>query len=165
MEATKVRILFVCLGNICRSPAAEGTFRHLVGKAGLLHRFEIDSAGTAAYHTGEAPNANSRKAAAGRGIELRGQARQFVRADFRRFDYIFAMDRSNFQGIIGLASGSEDRGRVFLFREFPPEQAEAESDVPDPYYGGPEGFENVQDILLSTGGRLLKWLILKHSLK
>lgn len=165
MESAKVRVLFVCLGNICRSPAAEGTFRHLVDQSGLADRFDIDSAGTAAYHTGEPPNAHSTRVAAGRGISLGGRARQFTRADFKRFDYILAMDRSNYGDMLALAHAPEERERVIMFRKFDPEPAQPERDVPDPYYGGLAGFENVQDILLAAGENLLQWLVKKHGLR
>ncbi len=165
MGGGRIGVLFVCLGNICRSPAAEGTFRYLAAEAGLLQHFEIDSAGTAAYHTGESPNSRSTKTAARRGIQLAGRARQFDRADFTRFDYILAMDRSNYQDILAQARDQAHRDRVMMFRRFDPVHGAREPDVPDPYYGGPEGFEEVQDIMLASGARLLDWLCERHSLR
>ncbi len=157
----KIRVLFVCLGNICRSPAAEGTFRHLVEEQGLADRFEIDSAGTGAYHTGEPPNANSRRAASRRGIQLGGRARQFKSRDFEKFEYIFTMDASNHRDVLALARSDAQREQVRMFRQFDPNAAGAKTvpDVPDPYYGGEAGFDNVQDIMLATSRDLLEWLL------
>lgn len=140
-----VRVCFVCLGNICRSPTAEGVFRHLVEQAELDGHFDIDSAGTAAYHVGEPPDRRSATAARARGIELGGRARQFRAADFERFDYVIAMDRSNHADLLELAPDEQARTKVLLLRAFDPEVSEA-SDVPDPYYGGVGGFDLVLDI-------------------
>ena len=150
------RLLFVCLGNICRSPAAEGTFRHLVRERGLESEFEIDSAGTGAYHVGDPPNGRATATAARRGIRLEGAARQFKARDFDRFDLILAMDRSNYEDILSLARDDEQRGRVRLYRSFDPEVSGSQiPDVPDPYYGGQSGFEQVQDIMERTSAALL----------
>jgi protein-tyrosine phosphatase len=176
-----IGVLFVCLGNICRSPAAEGTFIHTVAERNLSRRFRVDSCGTAAYHVGEAANATSRATARRHGIELTSRARQFQSADFARFEYIFAMDGSNYSEICAQANGSADLERVWKFRVFDPDydgvSALADSmdaadlrrlntkapDVPDPYYGGPEGFEEVQRIMLRTSAELLDWLIARHA--
>ena len=141
----KVRVCFVCLGNICRSPTAEGVFRHLVREAGLDHRVEIDSAGTAAYHAGESPDPRSTAAAARRGVVLEGAARKFVAGDFRRFDYVVAMDRKNRDDLRRLAPDADARARITLLRDHDP-ASPPESDVPDPYYGGARGFEEVLDL-------------------
>ena len=139
------RICFVCLGNICRSPTAEGILRHLVSAAGRHSEFTIDSAGTAAWHTGKSPDARSTAAAARRGIRLSGAARQFVAADFDRFDYVIAMDRSNHTNLQRMARSDHHRARLHLMRDFDPDSPPGAS-VPDPYYGGERGFEEVLDI-------------------
>ncbi len=147
----KIGVLFVCLGNICRSPAAEGTFRHFVGTENQAHRFDIDSAGTSAFHIGEPANANSQRAARKHGIALESRARQFQAEDFDRFDYILAMDAANYRDILNTARSAADREVVSLFRKFDPEISGSEiPDVPDPYYGGAAGFDRVQDIMNRT---------------
>ena len=148
----KTRVLFVCLGNICRSPAAEGVFRHLVAEAGLTNRFTIDSAGTGAWHEGEKADRRMRQAAERRGIALTSIARQVTVNDFERFDHVFAMDTSNLRTLRSLAP-PEHRDKIRLFRDADPE-APGE-DVPDPYYGGADGFEDVLDIVTRTGRVLL----------
>jgi protein-tyrosine phosphatase len=138
-------VCFVCLGNICRSPTAEGVMHALVREAGLTSRIVIDSAGTGAWHAGEPADARARAAARARGIELTSTARLFVRADLDRFDYVLAMDRAN-QGVLRqMARGPEELARIHLFRSFDP-TAPAGAEVPDPYYGGPLGFDEVLDI-------------------
>ena len=143
-----MRLLFVCLGNICRSPTAEGVMRSLVREAGLEDVVEIDSAGTGAWHVGNAPDERSTAAALGRGITLEGAARQVSVADFRRFDLLIAMDASNRRELERMAPDHEARSRVRLLREFDGEAvAAADTDVPDPYYGGADGFEHVLDVV------------------
>lgn len=164
MAGSKIGVLFVCLGNICRSPAAEGTFRQLVSLRGLDPFFEIDSAGTSAFHVGDPPNANSSRVARKRGITLTGRSRQFVKADFVRFRYIAAMDRSNKSDILSLAGEQLPGDQVFLFRSFDPLHPGEPPDVPDPYYGGVDGFEEVQDIMERTASSFLDWLVEKHGL-
>lgn len=138
-----VRICFVCLGNICRSPTAHGVMERLVAGAGLDASIAIDSAGTAAYHVGELPDARSRAAARRRGIELTHLARQFVAADLDRFDLVVAMDRQNLLRLQQLA-GARTAPRVVLLRSFDPTAAPG-AEVPDPYDGGEAGFEEVLD--------------------
>lgn len=140
-----VRVLFVCLGNICRSPTAEGIFAHLVTQAGLVDSIEIDSAGTGAWHTGERADRRARETAARRGIELMSRARAVVPADFEHFDYIVAMDRSNRDNLLEQAP-PEHAHKVVMMRSFDP-TAQPEQEVPDPYYGGDDGFENVCDLV------------------
>jgi protein-tyrosine phosphatase len=144
-----VNILFVCLGNICRSPTAEGVMRKLVTDAGingLPTRMALDSAGTGGWHVGEPPDARAREAARGRGIELDGVARQVRVDDFERFDLILAMDHSNEQALRQLAPDERARSKVRLLREFDPAAvASGELDVPDPYYDSRRGFEIVLD--------------------
>jgi len=144
-RTTGVSVCFVCLGNICRSPTAEGVFRHLVAAAGLGDAFAIESAGTAGYHTGAHPDRRSAAAAQARGIALLSRARRFEDADFERFDYILAMDRQNLAELTHRAATPEARGKVRLLRMFDP-QASPDAEVPDPYYGGADGFEVVLDI-------------------
>ncbi|MGF1640410.1 MAG: low molecular weight protein-tyrosine-phosphatase [Rhodospirillales bacterium] len=145
-----VNVLFVCLGNICRSPAAEGVFRALVEGEGLADRITVDSAGTAAWHLGKPPDRRAQAAARRRGIDIGGlRARQAGPADFRRFDLVLAMDRDNHADLARLCPPGEGQ-RLALFLDFAPEIPVRE--VPDPYYGGPEGFERMLD-LIDIGGR------------
>ena len=140
------RILFVCMGNICRSPTAEGVMRRLVSDAGLEHDFEIDSAGTGSWHAGDSPDRRATAAAAVRGITLEGAARQVRPRDFEHFDLLLAMDRENLRELRTFSSDGDVAGKARLLREFDPASAGApDLDVPDPYYGGPDGFENVLD--------------------
>ncbi len=151
------RILFVCLGNIVRSPLAENLFRHKVVQAGLEDWYTADSAGTAAYHIGEPPDERMRQVAAGRGLNYSGAGRQFGTADFEDFDLILAMDATNQADILRLAIGEAQRAKVRLMRSYDP-GAEPESAVPDPYYGGLAGFEEVYDILDRATTELLRQL-------
>lgn len=140
------RLLFVCLGNICRSPAGENVMVHLLEREGLADQFEIDSAGTAGYHIGNPPDLRMTKAARAWGISMRGKARQVQPSDFAEFDWIFAMDRSNHADLLAVRSRCESpTARLVLFCEFC--ETHDETEVPDPYYGGPEGFEKVLDLL------------------
>lgn len=139
-----MRILFVCLGNICRSPAAEGVMRACLAERGLDGRFEVESAGTDAYHVGEAADPRMREAASERGYVLDSTARQVTEQDFERFDLVVAMDRSNFEDLQALAP-PEANGKLRLLSEFLPEGSPR--DVPDPYWGGPRGFDQVLDLL------------------
>jgi protein-tyrosine phosphatase len=142
-----VRILFVCMGNICRSPTAEGVMRHLLAERGLQHEVEVQSAGTGAWHAGSPPDARSSRAAAARGITLAGAARQVTRSDFEDFDLLVAMDRDNLADLRAIAPpGTEHKLRLLL--------ADGR-DVPDPYYGGPHGFENVLDLVETACEQLL----------
>ena len=144
----KVSILFVCMGNICRSPTAQAVFESLVKQRGYADRIDIDSAGTHAYHIGEQPDSRSQAAAMVRGIDMSSQrARRVETSDFERFDYILAMDKSNFSDLKRMASPSH-RKRLFLFMDFAKEQGIKE--VPDPYYGGSHGFERVLDLVESA---------------
>jgi len=139
------RILFVCMGNICRSPTAEGVARTLAETRGLAARFEFDSAGTHDYHVGRPPDPRARAAAAQRGYDLSTlRARQVDASDFERFDRILAMDRDNL-ALLRKACPDEQRGKLALFLGFSTRFDLAE--VPDPYYGGPEGFERVLDLV------------------
>jgi protein-tyrosine phosphatase len=132
------------MGNICRSPTAEGVMRTLVAEAGLEDRVELDSAGTGGWHAGEPPDARAAEAAQRRGVTLDGAARQIAPEDFDRFDLIVAMDRENLRGILVMAPDEAAAAKVRLLREFDPDAA-GDLDVPDPYYGGDRGFETVLD--------------------
>jgi protein-tyrosine phosphatase len=138
-----MRICFVCLGNICRSPTAHGVMERVVAEAGLEGSVVIDSAGTAAYHIGELPDERSRTAARRRGIELDHLARQFTRADLDRFDLVIAMDRQNLENLKALLGG-RTTPELVLLRSFDPTAAPG-AEVPDPWAGGARGFEEVLD--------------------
>lgn len=142
---SQIKVLFVCMGNICRSPTAEGVFTHLLAEKGTKKRFLIDSAGTHAYHVGEPPDARAQQTARQRGIDLSFiRARKFAIQDFEAFDYILAMDRDNLQ-ILQQACPAEFQHKVSLFLDFAPQRSE--QDVPDPYYGGQNGFDHVFDLV------------------
>jgi low molecular weight protein-tyrosine phosphatase len=132
------------MGNICRSPTAEGVMRSLAAESGLEDRVELDSAGTGGWHAGEPPDARAAEAAQRRGVTLAGAARQITQGDFDRFDLIVAMDRENLRGILAMAPDEAAAAKVRLLREFDPDAA-GDLDVPDPYYGGDRGFETVLD--------------------
>lgn len=141
----KIKVLFVCMGNICRSPTAEGVFVHLLKQKGSSEQFVVDSAGTHAYHVGEMPDSRAQQTARQRGIDLSFiRARKFSAADFEHFDFILAMDTDNLQ-ILQQACPPEYQHKVQLFLDYAPQRAE--QDVPDPYYGGPQGFEHVFDLV------------------
>ncbi len=156
-DRVRIGISFVCMGNICRSPTAEAIMRHLVRDAGLQDKIEIDSAGTGSWHVGEDRDRRSRAVAKRRGMPIEGPARQFQREDFDRFDLVLALDEENARDLRRLAGSDQDRKKVHLLREFDPSAPEGAS-VPDPYYGGPEGFEEVFDICLSACRGLLDYL-------
>ena len=160
-EQNTIRVLFVCMGNICRSPTAEGVFRKLVQDEGLSERIEIDSAGTHAYHVGEQPDHRARAAAERRGVSLSDiRARKVAADDYARFDYVLAMDRLNLH-MLAEGAGNDYAERVSLFLEF---GAGRESEVPDPYYGGTAGFERVLDLVEDASRGLLETLRSKHSI-
>jgi protein-tyrosine phosphatase len=155
-----VNVVFVCMGNICRSPTAEGVFRHLVEARNLQDKIFIDSAGTHAYHVGEKPDPRSRSAAMDRGIDLSSQrARKVLQEDFERFDYVLAMDRSNYSDLQSLALPKQ-RDKLHLFMNFA--SAWDETEVPDPYYGGSHGFERVLDMVGDASQGLLEDILQKH---
>lgn len=150
-----MRILFVCLGNICRSPLAEAVFRKHVYDAGLGEEHEVESAGTGGWHVGERPDSRMRKTAEKHGVYLENiRARRFDRSDLDRFDLILAMDRSVLHDIQSMADPNQ-REKVRLFRTYD-EFGGEESDVPDPYYGGQDGFETVYEIVERTSKNLLE---------
>ena len=151
-----MKLLFVCLGNICRSPAAENIMNHLVAKSSLSTDIECDSAGTANYHTGNPPDRRMQAAAVKRNIPMIGSARQFTTADFTAFDLILAMDRENYQNILDLDPQQQYRDKVKLMCDFASKHPDKE--VPDPYFGGAEGFDYVIDLLTDACGGLLAQL-------
>lgn len=140
-----IRVCFVCLGNICRSPTAEGVFRHLVNEAKLASAFDIDSAGTAGYHSGEAPDSRARAAGKRAGVVVSGRARQFVAADLARFDYVIAMDSTNLADLTRLARSDDASSKIRLLRSFDP-AAPVGAPIPDPYYGDDSGFDEVLEL-------------------
>ncbi|MFN4284268.1 MAG: low molecular weight protein-tyrosine-phosphatase [Alphaproteobacteria bacterium] len=151
-----IRVLFVCMGNICRSPTAEGAFRAEVAKAGLSDRILTDSAGTHGYHIGDPPDPRSIQAAARRGIDISDLRARLVRADdFSRFDHVLAMDAQNHAALATLCK-AERKDRLRLFLDFAPELKRR--DVPDPYYGGDAGFEDVLDLCEAASRGLLAQL-------
>lgn len=143
---TPVRLCFVCMGNICRSPTAEAVMAHHVALQGLTGQVVVDSAGTGGWHVGEPPDRRARAEARRRGVAMEGAARQFTRADFARFDLVLAMDRDNLDALLRLAPDEAARAKVHLLRNFDPHAA-GDLDVPDPYFGGSEGFSAVFDLV------------------
>jgi protein-tyrosine phosphatase len=148
-----MKILFVCLGNICRSPMAEGIFLHLARARGLAERYRADSAGTGDWHVGEPPDRRALAAARKWGVALPGLCRQVRGSDFEEFDLLVAMDGNNRRDLEALSPAS-GKGRIRLMRDFDPE-APAGADVPDPYYGGPREFDQVCEMLHRCCARLL----------
>jgi protein-tyrosine phosphatase len=160
----RIRLLFVCLGNICRSPLAEGVFLHLAREAGVADRFEVDSAGTGDWHVGEPPDPRAAAVARKYGVTLPSTARQVTPADFERFDYIVAMDRENLWSLERMARERHRAGRrakIHLLREDDPDREAGDDrhDVPDPYYGGPSGFDQVYHMVHRSAQALLERLL------
>jgi protein-tyrosine phosphatase len=151
-----IRVLFVCMGNICRSPTAEGVFASYLGKSDLAGRVVVDSAGTHAYHAGERPDRRAQDAAKKRGVDLgRLRARRIVQEDFARFDLILAMDRDNLASLLKECP-QEHRHKLRLFLAYA--QNGTEDEVPDPYYGGPDGFEHVLNLIDDAAQGLIEEL-------
>lgn len=149
-----VKVLFVCMGNICRSPTAQGVFEYLVEQQGLARLIEVDSAGTHAYHVGEEPDPRAQATAKARGVDLSKQrARKVQVQDFEEFDYVLAMDPNNLADLQDLCPTART-DRVHLLLDFAPHLARP--DVPDPYYGGPKGFEQVFDMVEAAALGLLE---------
>ena len=154
-------VLFVCTGNICRSPTAEGVFRHLARERGVLDRLRIDSAGTLDYHVGEAPDARAIEHAARRGYDISDlRARQVTWSDYHQFERILAMDRGHLRELKGEAPKGT-LGRIAKFLDY--SDTWRGMDVPDPYFGGPRGFEEVLDMVEEASRRLLEAILAEHS--
>jgi protein-tyrosine phosphatase len=153
-EDARVRVLFVCLGNICRSPTAEAVLRHHVSADDLDGLVEIDSAGTGGWHAGDLPDERARDEAARRGLTLASRARQVHAGDLEHYDLIIAMDAANLADLHDLATTPEQRAKIRLLREFDA-AADGDLDVPDPYYGGPSGFADVFDLVDRACAELL----------
>jgi protein-tyrosine phosphatase len=149
------RVLFVCMGNICRSPCAEGVLRHVLLEGGLEDSIEVDSAGTIGYHAGNPADPRMRQAAARRGFSLDSLARKVRRDDFQHFDLIVAMDRENLADLEALATPRP--GQLCLLSDFLPPGSP--KDVPDPYYGGEQGFEQVLDMIETASPRIAAHLL------
>lgn len=145
-EKDKIKILYVCLGNICRSPAAEGVMKRIVEDAGMSSRFEIDSAGTGRYHIGELPDKRMRIHASRRGLELTHRCRQVSEADFDEFDIIIGMDESNLSNLRRVSPSPEGDAKIVPMSAFVDVSMRYDY-IPDPYYEGAEGFELVLDLL------------------
>lgn len=155
-----IRVLFVCLGNICRSPTADGILRHQLEQAGLHKRVSVDSAGTSGWHIGRGPDPRTVAAARKRGYDLSSlRARQVSAADFAEFDYILAMDHANLADLRAIAP-SEYRGHLGLFLEFANQDT---VEVPDPYYGEGDGFERVLDLVEEASSGLVRHIQLHHA--
>ncbi|MFO8232918.1 MAG: low molecular weight protein-tyrosine-phosphatase [Longimonas sp.] len=160
---TPIRIQFVCLGNICRSPLAEGVFREKVEARGLADAFEIDSSGTGDWHVGSKADGRMRATARKHGLSIEDhRASQFQPADLEAYDHIFVMDKSNLNDVLFLDDNDQYSGKVRLFRELDPEPGNYQ--VPDPYHGGEEGFERVYNIVDRTAEVLLDRLIEEYDL-
>jgi len=158
-----VRVCFVCLGNICRSPTAEAAMRVLLEREHLSELVEIDSAGTGAWHVGERPDPRSRAAGKRRGLDVDGRARKVVVDDFERFDFLIAMDRANRTDLERIAANAEAATKIELLRNFDPE-ASRDAEVPDPYYGEGDGFDRVIDICEAACVGLLQHIRETHGL-
>ena len=184
--ASKIRILYVCMGNICRSPVAEATMLRVAEQANQSHRFQIESCGTSSYHIGSPPDARSQSVAKEYDIVLQSRAAAFVYHHFSCFDYIFAMDHQNYFDMLEIAKTMKDVEKVEMFRKYDPEGVSASAQgfpesliakypqyvgkvenilaVPDPYFGGGNGFYNVQEMILRTCKNFLQTLREKHTL-
>lgn len=159
----KIRLLFVCLGNICRSPAAEGIMASIVEKNGLQDVIEVDSAGTSGWHEGELPDERMRSHGERRGYDFSTPARKFRKSDLSDFDYILVMDRQNFANVRSLAAGHEQMDKIRMMTEFS-RQYPHHDHIPDPYYGGASGFELVLDLLEDACEGLLQTIKKEYGL-
>lgn len=151
-----LKVLFVCLGNICRSPAAEGVFLEIIKEKNLTHLFKIDSAGTSGFHQGDLADHRMREHSLLRGIDLTSRSRKFLPKDFEDFDFILVMDKKNERDVLLQSQNEEERLKVMLFPQFC--KTLNISEVPDPYYGGDQGFEEVLDIVTDASHGFLAYL-------
>lgn len=163
MDDPSTKLLFVCLGNICRSPTGEGVMRHIVEHRGVAEMFEIDSAGTGDWHLGHGPDPRSVAAAAARGIEIGGRARQVTGDDFEYFDLILAADATNLRDLQAIAPTDEHEAKARMLREFDPMSTPEDLDVPDPYFGGPGGFDDVIDLVEAACLGLLEEILAEQA--
>lgn len=158
-----IKVLFVCLGNICRSPLGEGMFQQIVSESGLADHFHVDSAGTGNWHIGAPPHADSQRVALERGVDISAQrARQITPLDLRDFDYLIAMDTSNREGILALDPHGRFAHKVSLMLDHHP--TIGMKDVPDPYFGGPDGFYPVLDMITEASRNLLERIVSERGL-
>ncbi len=155
-----IRVLFVCMGNICRSPMAEGVFQHLVDEAGLSDQIMVDSAGVGSWHIGEPAHRGTRQVLAAHGIRYQGRARRISAADLQNFEYILAMDAENLDDVRALTRQGETSAEIRLFMDYAPEAGARE--VPDPYYSG--RFEYVYDLVRQAAAGLLAHIRAEHGL-
>ena len=156
-----VRVLFVCMGNICRSPIAQGVFEDLVRREGLEEQIISDSAGTLSYHMGSPPDRRARRAASARGVDLESQrSRQISPGDMSEFDYVVVMDRGNYEEVLPLARRGEPRARFGMFLDYAPELPDDE--IPDPYFGNGDGFERAMDLAEAASKGLLADIRRRH---
>lgn len=161
-HVTPIKVLFVCMGNICRSPTAEGVFRKLIEDQSVDQNIKIDSAGTHAYHVGEAPDKRAQSAAHNRNIDLsKLRGRKFTSTDYHDFDYLLAMDQSNYSHMQSIDPG-DGKAELSLLLDFATQSSERE--VPDPYYGGDRGFERVLDMIQDGSEGLLKHIRQQHKI-
>ncbi|UII29318.1 low molecular weight phosphotyrosine protein phosphatase [Fulvivirga maritima] len=158
-----INVLFVCLGNICRSPLAEGIFSHKIKERGIENLFNVDSCGTSQYHIGEQPDPRTVANAKENGIILDHEARQFSKVDFKAFDYILAMDKANYDVIERHDQNQHYTDKFYLMRDFDPDFKG--EDVPDPYFGGEAGFQHVFEIVDRSVDSFLEFLIKEHDIK
>lgn len=158
----KISVLFVCLGNICRSPLAMNLFKREVSERGLSGHFEIDSCGTSDYHIGSSPDSRTVENALKNGLEINHSARQLTPSDLEKYDYLLAMDRDNLANIKALDPSGQYEDKIFLMRDFDPEEQRAE--VPDPYFGGEQGFQNVYEILKRSVSHFLDNVVEEHKI-
>ena len=159
----KIRLLFVCLGNICRSPAAEGIMTNVIEKSGLQDYIEVDSAGTSGWHQGELPDERMRLHGEKRGYEFCSLARKLTKKDLAIFDYILVMDDNNYSTVCSMADNHNEKQKIFLLTDFLVQFHELHNQIPDPYYGDATGFELVLDLLEDASEGLLLYLKKKHS--
>jgi len=158
-----IKVIFICLGNICRSPLAEGVFKHLVSEEGLENKISAASAGTSGWHIGERPDPRSVEVALQNGIALDSRGRKAVSEDFQEFDYIIAMDKNNYADMKRLPGASKTgAAKLRLMRDF--DESGKGLDVPDPYYGGDEGFQKVYEMLDRSCRNLLEEIRIEHNL-
>ena len=162
MKENKINVIFVCLGNICRSPLAEAVFSKKIKMAGLENKMTCSSAGTAHWHIGEQPDTRTIEVAGNHGVQIDHKGRQLKPAYYRDYDYLVAMDRDNFSDINSNHSNMKEGARIFMMREF--DNDNSRLDVPDPYYGDMEDFEHVYEILDESCENFMRYLITEHKL-